>query len=177
MTLKLVDTDETRAMWNKKFEYRFDATLFADKVHFQLEVINKDTTPFDFTLALHTYLDVSSLSNIKIAGAFKGAKVVDRNSNGAESTETASELTISSPIDKLYKGVTEAHLIDSGKNKGLKIKGLTGFTDTVVWNPHGNAAMGFAKFVCIECAAASTPVTVAPGAMWKAEMELEPFNL
>ena len=43
-----------------------------------LAVINLDDKPFDITLGMHTYFDVSSLSNVVISGPFKGAATVDK---------------------------------------------------------------------------------------------------
>lgn len=37
-----------------------------------------------------------------------------------------------------------------------------GYSDTVLWSPFGNEAMGFDKFVCVEPVSAS-PVIIAPG--------------
>jgi D-hexose-6-phosphate mutarotase len=43
-----------------------------------LTVINLGDKPFDITLGMHTYFDVSSLSNVVISGPFKGAATVDK---------------------------------------------------------------------------------------------------
>jgi D-hexose-6-phosphate mutarotase len=47
--------------------------------------MNKGTAPFDITMGLHNYFDVSSLKNVVISGPFSGASTLDRNAN-AEGT-------------------------------------------------------------------------------------------
>ena len=74
----------------------------------------------------------------------------------------SNDIAISAPIDNLYKGVT-GPIVITDKGKGTKVT-LTskGYTDTVVWNPYGNAAMGYDKFVCVE-PVVSAPITIPVG--------------
>ena len=90
--------------------------------------------------------------------------------------EENEELKITEETDKLYPGVCDAVLKDSGKGKALKIVNGAGFKDTVLWNPYGNEAMGADKFVCVESAALN-PVALAPGADWSGTLSLVPTSL
>ena len=87
MIFKLQATEETRKVFNYDFEYRFDVTLRENSLEWDVAVINLGKEPFDITLGLHTYLDVSSLKNVLISGPFTGATSIDRLSG---KTETAS---------------------------------------------------------------------------------------
>ena len=78
MIFKLQATEETRKVFNHNFEYRFDVTLRENSLEWDVVVINLDTAPFDVTLGMHNYFDVSSLSNVVVSGPFKGAVTVDR---------------------------------------------------------------------------------------------------
>ena len=72
------------------------------------------------------------------------------------------EVTISKPIDNLYKGVNGPVVItDSGKKTKVTLTS-TGYSDTVIWNPYGNADFGYDKFVCVE-PVQSSPVTIPVG--------------
>ena len=51
--------------------------------------MNKGDKPFDITMGLHNYFDVSSLKNVVISGPFSGASTLDRNAN-AEGTASRS---------------------------------------------------------------------------------------
>jgi len=52
-----------------------------------------------------------------------------------------------------------------------------GWEDTVLWNPYGNEGMGYDKFVCVECAKASSPVTLGANEAWRAGMSVVPEPL
>lgn len=78
MIFKLEPTEETLKVWDFDFEYRFDVTLRADCLEWDLIVINKGDKPFDITLGMHTYFDISSLKNVKVSGPFKGAASTDK---------------------------------------------------------------------------------------------------
>lgn len=47
--------------------------------------MNRGEKPFDITMGLHNYFDISSLKNVVISGPFSGASTLDRNAN-AEGT-------------------------------------------------------------------------------------------
>jgi D-hexose-6-phosphate mutarotase len=162
MIFKLVPTDETKAIWgDKHFEYRVDVTLRADCLEWDLIVVNEGDEPFDYTLGMHTYFDVSSLKNVKISGPFKGAETVDKT-NGAVGKADSDDIVIDKPVDMLYKGVKgPVTITDTGKGTVVKIE-QKGFADTVLWSPYGNEKMGYDKFICVEPVQAS-PVTAKVG--------------
>jgi len=162
MIFKLVDTPETLAIWNNKFEYRFDVTLKDDSMEWESIVINMDEKPFDVTLGYHNYFDISSLKNIVISGPFAGAKTIDRIT-GTEGVAKSNDITITQATDMLYVGV-KGPITITDKVKGTKVT-LTrkGFTDTCIWSPYGNEAMGFDKFICVEPVTVSFPVTIPVG--------------
>jgi glucose-6-phosphate 1-epimerase len=162
MTFKLLPTEETKKIWDHNFEYRFDVTLREDSLEWDVIVANKGSTPFDITLGMHTYFDVSSLKNVVITGPFAGATTVDKVS-GATGTGSSNDVVISQHVDMLYKNANTgpATIKDTGKGTITTIESK-GFSDWVLWNPYGNEAMGFDKFVCVEPVSAS-PVTIPPG--------------
>lgn len=161
MIFKLLPTEETRKVWDHNFEYRFDVTLRANSLEWDVIVINLSDKPFDVTLGMHTYFDVSSLKNVKITGPFNGAKTVDKTNN-AEGVASSDDITISAPIDMLYKNVKgPVTITDSGKGTKLTLT-QTGYSDVVVWSPYGNEEMGYDKFVCVEPVQTS-PVSIPPG--------------
>jgi len=161
MIFKLVPTEETRKVWNHEFEYRFDITLRADCLEWDIIIINEGDKPFDVTLGLHNYFDVSSLKNVVISGDFKGVSTVDKVS-GATGKAPSDSIQITGPIDTLYKGFKgPVTITDSGKGTKTTISSK-GYSDFVVWNPYGDASMGFDKFVCVEPVTAS-PITIPVG--------------
>lgn len=161
MIFKLIPTEETKKVFHHEFEYRFDITLRADCLEWDIVIINEGSEPFDITLGLHTYFDVSSLKNVVIEGAFSGKATVDKTS-GATGTATSDKITVTGPIDTLYKGLTTPITItDSGKGTKTTLE-AKGYADRVIWSPYGNEAMGYDKFICVEPVSAS-PVTIPVG--------------
>lgn len=50
------------------------------------------------------------------------------------------QMTISEETDQVFKGVSGDVLIDdAGNSRKLTVSNTGGWTDTVVWNPYGNA--------------------------------------
>lgn len=149
MIFKLEPTEDTLKVWDYDFEYRFDVTLRADCLEWDLIIVNKGDKPFDVTLGMHTYFDVSSVKNIVISGPFTGATAVDKVS-GTESKATSNDIKVDKFMDVLYKGVTGPITItDSGKKTKITME-QKGFADSCVWSPFGNEDMGYDKFICVE---------------------------
>ena len=129
---------------------------------------------FDFQCALHTYFDISSIGAVSVAGSFEGASYIDKTADPpATLSETRKEITIAEEYDRVYLGVNDPVLKDTGKKKKLAIKNDGGFQDTVIWSPYGNRGMGFEKFLCVE-SVAYDPVHLNPGESWSASMTLIP---
>jgi glucose-6-phosphate 1-epimerase len=161
MIFKLEPTEETLKVWDYDFEYRFDITLRADCLEWDLIIMNKGEKPFDVTLGMHNYFDVSSLKNIVISGPFSGATTIDKVS-GAEGKAPSNDIKVDKFMDVLYKGVKgPITLKDTGKGTITTIE-QKGFADSCIWSPVGNEDMGFDKFVCIE-PVQSSPVTIPVG--------------
>ena len=136
-------------------------TLRADCLEWEVAVINRGAAPFDVTLGMHTYYDISSLSNVVISGPFKGAATTDKVT-GATGVAASDDITITAPVDMLYSGVTgPVTITDTGKGTRITLE-RRGFPDTVVWSPFGNEAMGYDSFVCVEPVQAA-PLTIPVG--------------
>lgn len=176
-TFELMPSEYTKAMWDKPFACRFEVKLTSASLDTNLVVSNGGAEAFDFQAALHSYLDVTSVGSAKIAGSFEGSSYIDKTATPpATCTEARKEITIAEEYDRVYLGVNDPVLVDDGKKKQLKIVNTEGYKDTVVWNPYGNDAMGYNKFICVE-SVAFDPVPLAAGARWVGAMSLVPEPL
>jgi len=178
IVFKLSDDEYSRGMWDYAFEATYTVTLGTDSLDTTFKVVNTGDKPFDFTAALHSYWSISGISNIKIAGGFEGASYLNKMVDPpATSLGTSGTIEITEETDAVYQGVSGAvELLDTGADSKLTIKS-EGWADTVLWNPYGNEGMGFDSFVCIECAKALEPITVAPSAEWVGKMDVIPAPL
>ena len=119
--LELTPSDYTKAMWDKEFLCTFTVTLEVDHLNTKLVVENKGTDAFDFQAALHSYFACSSLDKVEITGSFKGKEFINRlaSDGGTVQTEDRSIITISEAYDRVYKGVNNPCITDSGSNKSV----------------------------------------------------------
>jgi len=172
--MELVGGDATKDFWDvTDFKATLSATLTPDTLSTTLKIDNTGSAAFSHQAALHSYFGVSSLENLSISGSFSGASFIDKMDNAALKTEDREVITIAEEYDRIYSGVTDPTLIDTGTKSSLAVVNEGGFTDTVLWNPFGSEAMGYDGFVCVESAALSnTPVEA--GESWEGKMTLKP---
>jgi glucose-6-phosphate 1-epimerase len=117
---------------------------------------NISDTTVRMTQALHTYLAISSRSNVRVEG-LDGARYSDKNEDFAEFTQSGA-LPLTQAIDRIYQADSLVKLIDTGWNRVLLVdKQFSG--STVVWNAGDAAAdvldIGLDQvddYLCIEAA-------------------------
>jgi glucose-6-phosphate 1-epimerase len=176
--LKLLPSDYTKAIWNKEFACTFTVDLLADELSTKMLVENTGGEAWSFQAALHSYFSVSSLENLEIAGSFAGKLFLNKlaGDGGEMQTEERDAITIAEEYDRVYTGVNDPVLKDSGRGKALSVLNKAGWEDTVLWNPYGNEGMGYNNFVCVE-SVKFDPVSLDGGASWVGDMALKVGDL
>merc|ERR1711937_913399 len=165
-------------MWDKEFACRFTVELSDEELTTNMKVENTGSEDsFDFQAALHSYFAVSSLENLEISGSFEGKEFLNKlvGENGEMQTEDRDTITITEEYDRVYKGVNDPVLKDSGTGKNLSVLNTEGWEDTVVWNPYGNEGMGYNNFVCVESVKFDS-VNLDGGKTWTGKMSLQPSS-
>lgn len=178
VTLSLTPSDYTKAIWDESFRCTFTTTLEADRLATKLTVENTGETAWAFQAALHSYFSVSALDQLEIAGSFAGKEFLNKmaGDGGEMQTESRDAITITEEYDRVYTGVNDPILRDTGTGKALSVLNTAGWEDTVLWNPYGNEGMGYNNFVCVE-SVKYDPVTLEGGASWVGDMALKPDSL
>ena len=116
--LEMAPSDYTKEMWDKEFLCTFSVALEDDKLSTKMLVENKGEESFDFQAALHSYFTVSAIDNLSIAGSFQGKEFLNKMvGEGEMQTEDREEITIGEEYDRVYKGVNDPVLKDSGIGK------------------------------------------------------------
>jgi len=175
--LEMAPSDYTKEIWDKEFLCTFTVALEDNELTTKMNVENKGEESFDFQAALHSYFTVSSLENLQIAGSFEGKEFLNKMvGDGEMQTEERATITISEEYDRVYTGVSDPVLKDSGTGRALSILNTAGYEDTVIWNPYGNEGMGFNNFVCVE-SVKFNPFTLGGGETWVGDMSLKPDEL
>ena len=149
--LTLKDNEYTRSMWDYAFQATYEVTLRRDALRLELAVRNPEQDKkgrgnddaFDFTAALHTYVEVTDAgdaSNVFVKG-LEGKTYIDKALDIAEpQREKAGEtLTFGDGVglfDRVFLATEPETLLHVGTGAAVAVENTAGWTDTVVWNPH-----------------------------------------
>jgi len=154
IVLKLHDTKESRVLWDYKFELELKI-IISNTLSLELITRNLDDKPFTITQALHTYFNISSISDAEISGL-----ELKNYLDALTSLEHIQKGTIrfEEEVDRVYQDV-DAKIVLKDKNKIVNIIS-EGSASAVVWNPWINkcskmSAMdkeAYKEFLCIETA-------------------------
>ena len=152
--LRLSDDAQTRKIWD--FSFVLDVIFrISDSLEIEMLTTNKGKEAFMLTQALHSYLSVSDIPDVKIRG-LEGKEFLDTLTD--ERREESSAITIDAECDRVYFGVDKDIVLeDAAKRVKLQAKGSA---SAVVWNPwiekgsrmSGMKAEAYKEFVCIETA-------------------------
>jgi dihydroxy-acid dehydratase len=173
LTLQLVETEQTRAQW--PHPTRLTLTLIVgDKLEMQLATANLGDAPVQIGEALHTYLQISDVDNVKISG-LEGSTYHDKVDNFAKKTQSGA-IALKGEVDRVYVNTpAECVIEDAGLKRRIRIA-KTSSQSTIVWTPWtekaeqmgdmgvGKSGAGWREMVCVESAnAMDNVVTVSPG--------------
>ncbi len=177
LRLQISDSEATRALWPKAFKLELILTLSVGRLDMQVVVNNTDAVPWDFALALHTYLAVDAIEGTALEG-LGGLRYWDSVGSPARwltHLQRAEALQFDGEVDRVYQGMDGTQLLKLQHAGGtLTMTQSASFTELVVWNAgaHRCAAMsdmptdGYRHMLCVEAARVDVPITLAPGARW-----------
>jgi glucose-6-phosphate 1-epimerase len=163
--------------WPHQFEMMFEMSISAQQLNMSLTVHNRSDHAWEFCAALHTYLGVSDIANIEIAG-LQDSRYLDQVAGGTPSIQDAKALRIDAEVDRIYPAVKmPVAIIDRDRTVTIRNHGLR---DVVVWNPGKEkaaqigdmAAQDYRSFVCIEAAAIDKPVRLGAGETWSGSQHI-----
>jgi glucose-6-phosphate 1-epimerase len=177
VVLRLEDDESLRAAWPHPFALTLKAELAADELRLTLECENTGAQPFEFSAALHTYLRVDALKDVRIEG-LQGLDYIDCTDADALRTQRDAALSIEGEVDRIYRRAGARTLVVRQPGSAVA-SSLTGFDEVVVWNPGPRAAAiadlpagDESRFVCVEAAIVTAPPRLAPGERWSGQQRL-----
>jgi glucose-6-phosphate 1-epimerase len=161
--LRLLSSEETRAVWPHSFALTLDVTLSPANLTLTLSVENTGREPWPFTAA-------HGLEGLTYEDACRGNDVA---------TERHAHLSIDGEVDRVYRDAPARLLLQRPGQRSLEVL-QSGFADTVVWNPGPAKAAALADLpdtdwqhmLCIEAAQVAHPVILAPGTQWLGQQRL-----
>jgi len=179
--LLLVPTEEDKKLWPHSFTLRYRVNIGpAGELVMTVKVTNVDTKPLSFTFALHTYLAVSDISEVRIEG-LETLDYLDNLQSRARVTDQGDSLSFDAEFDRVYLSTpSKVAIVDHAKHKTIVVL-KDGLPDTVVWNPWKEKAKSMSDFgdedykrmVCVEAGAIEKPVTLKPNEDWLSRCELK----
>jgi glucose-6-phosphate 1-epimerase len=180
VTLRLISSEETRAIWPHPFDLRLTVslgpalTVSLEATHPALDGAPSeapDGAPYTVTGALHTYLAVGDAAQVVIRG-LEGVRYVDKVAGGADGAQEG-PLMIAGETDRVYVD-TAAPVTVEDPTLGRRLTvAKEGSSSTVVWNPWQGRAEAlpdfgddeYRKMLCVETAnALADVVELPPGA-------------
>ena len=129
LTFNLAYNKKTLQIWRFKFELELHITI-SDKLTMELKTTNIDEKPFKISQALHTYFQVSHISNVVIRGLDK-KPYMDALTWKNELQE--GDITFDQETDRVYQEV-DGEIVLKDKSREIHIKN-SGSSSIVVWNP------------------------------------------
>ena len=176
LVLSLNNSAATRQWWPQAFEARLMIELKPGALQVELAVRNTDTLPLEFTGALHTYVAVSDVAQVRLRGLGGRAEwdaVTDRHGSAAP------ELRFAGEFDRVYSAAQPGYELQDGPHV-LRIEQDMDWAQTVVWNPGADKcatladmpADGWRHMLCVEAAQVYEPVRIAPGDFWQGAQRL-----
>lgn len=149
------------------FTARLDVTV-EESASIALTVRNDGREPFDYEVALHTYLHVGDIRRVEVVG-LDGCDYFDKV-RGADATQEGS-VVFTEETDRVYSSSATVRVQDPVLQRTLTIEKSNSPT-TVVWNPWIDKARAMSDFadeewsqmLCVEAAAVgSDAVRLAAG--------------
>ena len=167
VTLGLVDTEETRKIWDYSFDFAIAITV--GKV-LSLDLLTKNTgsESFEITQAFHTYFKVGDINRVAVLG-LENKEYLDKVDGGKQKTQTG-KVTFSEECDRIYLDVPAKLTIEDGSLNRKIVVTTTNSKTAIVWNPWSDISASMAdlddldyqNFVCVETANAANEVITVP---------------
>ena len=176
LVLSLGDSAATRHWWPQAFEARLLIELKPGALQVELAVRNTDTRPLEFTGALHTYLALSDVAQVRLQGLGGRAEwdaVTDRHGTAAP------ELRFAGEFDRVYSAAQQGYVLQDGPHV-LGIEQDMDWAQTVVWNPGADKcatltdmpADGWRHMLCVKAAQVYQAIRIEAGDFWQGAQRL-----
>jgi glucose-6-phosphate 1-epimerase len=177
-TFVLEPSEYTRAMWPYDFKAVYSVSLHGEQLKTDLRILNTGDKPFEFSAALHTYLEVQDIDVAKVDG-LQGLEYLDKvpdAENPVKKMQGQEHVKFTGPVDSVYLNAPDRVALDVGTGAAVEISSK-GWEDVVVWNPWTSMADCYKKFCCVENAKFATPARLDAGADWRAEQTFTVIDL
>ncbi|KAJ5564945.1 hypothetical protein N7513_001187 [Penicillium frequentans] len=171
-------SEEFRKAWPYEFGLVYSVTLTKTSLQTQLQVRNEGTQNFEFQVLMHTYLNITDISAIRVKN-LESKTYIDKTREATSHTEASPVLAITGETDRVYQNLDPSvPIIVSSAADDQPLFSITreALADVVVWNPWIEKAKGMADFgpdeayknmICVEAGSVSGWQTIEAGDSWE----------
>lgn len=157
MALSFGPSDPPSEFWPEPFHATYTVT-FGKTLSVALAVQNKASHPVVFEEALHTYFEVSAVTDVSVSG-LAGTTFIDKVDGATRKTEASNAVKLTGETDRVYLNTGRQLAIDDPAWKRRIRLEKDGAASTIVWNLWAEKAaamrdMGdpaWRSFICVEC--------------------------
>jgi glucose-6-phosphate 1-epimerase len=178
LTLSLV-TDGASPWWPEGAAVTLRVGL-GRELRLELAVENRMPRAIAFETALHTYLAVSDVAGVSIAG-LEACGFIDKVAGGQRRPPAGAPLSLRGETDRVYLDTPETAIVhDPGWRRRILLR-KQGAASTIVWNPWAEKAAAMADLgadqwqgmVCVETGnVADNRVRLDPGAVHRSATQI-----
>ncbi|MEA1918388.1 MAG: D-hexose-6-phosphate mutarotase [Campylobacterota bacterium] len=129
ITLRLEHSKASLELWPFRFELLLHVRV-SDTLSLELKTINRDDKAFKITQALHSYFQVSHISNVSVKG-LDAKPYFDALTQ--KTSQQIGDVTFDQEVDRVYQDVHQP-LILRDRERGIVIE-TQGSASAIVWNP------------------------------------------
>ena len=159
LSLTLEPSEVSRSLGYDKFLLAYQIT-FGRELRLRLSIANDGEKPMRVEEALHTYLHVGDVEQVRVHGLLE-TEYLDKTENFARKTQHEAVLAISGPTDRPYLNTTSPIVVDDPVLHRRVTVTKSNSNTTVVWNPWANHGLGdmsgngWREMLCVESANAA----------------------
>lgn len=167
--LRFLETAQIKSCWQQNFVLDLEISV-ASSLTLKLITRNTGDQVFSITQALHSYLHVGKINQIRILG-LEGSNYLDKLDDGIQKNQLGA-VTVLEEVDRIYTNTQHELIIDdSNFNRQIRITSSSNKT-TVVWNPWEKSSAKIAdlenndyqRFICVEAGNVGTDIIEIPPA-------------
>lgn len=159
LSLALGPSETSRALGFEHFLLAYQIT-FGRELRLRLSIANDGEKPMRVEEALHTYLHVGDVEQVRVHGLFE-TEYIDKTDNFVRKTQTEPVLTFTGPTDRPYFNTTSPVVVDDPVLHRRITVAKANSDTTVIWNPWADHCLadmsdeGWRQMLCVESANAA----------------------
>jgi glucose-6-phosphate 1-epimerase len=158
LTLRLVDSEKTRAQWPHVCTLNL-TVIVGDELRMEMTTENTGASDFEIGEAMHTYFQIGDIGAVRVKG-LENCEYWDKV-GGSELRKQDGAISFSGETDRVYINTGSECVIEDIKLKRRIHVSKSGSLSTVVWTPWTDKANkmgdmgqpdGWREMVCVETA-------------------------